>query len=118
MKIILTITLYLIPFFTFSQTKYVKLNLERDTFYITFFYKNNSATKRTLNDSVFYMYKRITDESFSINEFVNKKKTWTKKFQAIPVNDSLVVRERMSRKPIKIKKVKYYIGNPIKIGTN
>lgn len=75
--------------FSFGQSKAVKLVIDSTKIYFRYFYKSKFASDRTLNDSVHLVGRKITNDKFYLDKFVNKKKVWTRIYRIELAKDSL-----------------------------
>lgn len=110
-KIFYIFILLHISFFTFGQSKTVKMFLDSTKIYLRYFYKNYKSDY-ILNDSVTYLCRKINQEKFYLDRLVYKKKKWTKTYRIEVAKDSLRVTTRLGgiRKGKKFiySKEKYY----------
>jgi hypothetical protein len=111
-KVILTLSLFCIFNLSFGQPKTVKINLETGKIYLPFFYKLTKTTRYTLNDSVYFLCRKINPDKFFLDKYVNKQKEWTKVYRIEQANDSLNVTTRVggkdARHRFEYSKEKYY----------
>lgn len=95
-----------------GQSKTVKIKSE--SIYVSFFYKSFRPSRHTKNDSLFYLTKRITDSTFTLEKVIKKRKAWLKKIYAMPARDSLniydKVRDSKGNSKIIKSKALYYVG--------
>lgn len=109
-EIIILLTFLTISFFTFGQSKTVKIMLDSQKIYFRFFYKNFKSDE-TINDTVYLECRKISHESFYLDKFVNKRKVWTKTYKIELAKELMNVTTRTHKngKSIFIKtKEKYY----------
>jgi hypothetical protein len=70
------------------------------------------ASDEILNDSVRLVGRKITDDKFYLDKFVNKKKVWTKVYRIELAKDSLRVTTRIGgqtgKKQFQYSKEPYY----------
>jgi hypothetical protein len=111
-QIILTLSFLPVFSFSFGQSKTVKMNLETGKIYLSFFYKTAKSTKYTVNDSVYFLCRRINPDKFFLDKYVNKQREWTRIYRIEPAMDSLNVTTRIGGKDAKHRfeysKEKYY----------
>lgn len=109
-KPIFLLTFLTVSFFSFGQSKTVKIMLDSQKVYFRFFYKNFKSDE-TLNDSVYLECRKISIDSFYLDKFLNEKKVWTKTYKIELATDRLNVttRTHINGKSIFTKsKEKYY----------
>jgi hypothetical protein len=82
----------------FGQSKIVKLNIDSAKIYLTYFYKSKYVSDCYLNDSVSYVGRKITENKFYLDKFVNKRKEWTKIYVIELAKDSLRITRRSTGK--------------------
>lgn len=107
--------LFLMSSTLFAQYKVVKIVSE--DIYINYFYKINQ-TKRTKNDTTFYLIKKIAPSSFFLEKYINNKKVWRRRYRTKIVKDSLNVMERsrdsVGQLKINNNKKQYFLGEEVK----
>ncbi len=81
--------------FSFGQSKTVKLVIDSNKIYFRYFYKSKIASNEILNDSVLLVGRKISDEKFYLDKFVNKEKIWTRTYRIELAKDSLRVKTRI-----------------------
>ena len=110
--IILTLLLSGIFSFSFGQSKTVKLYVDSTKIYLRYFYKSKNVSDYILNDSVRFVCRKITQDKFYLDKFINKQKEWTKIYRIEQAKDSLNVTTRIGGKDAKHRfeysKEKYY----------
>ena len=111
-QIILTLLFLCIFSFSFGQPKTVKVNLETGKIYLNFFYKIAKSTRYTLNDSVYFLCRKINPDKFFLDKYLYKQKEWTRIYRIEPALDSLNVTTRFGGRDAKhsfeYSKEKYY----------
>lgn len=90
----------------------MKLVIDSTKIYFRYFYKSKIASDEILNDSVRLVGRKITDDKFYLDKFVNKKKVWTRTYRIELAKDSLHVTTRMGgqtgKKKFQYSKEPYY----------
>lgn len=94
-QLIFTVILMGLFSFSFGQSKTVKLVIDSTKVYFRYFYKSKIASDEILNDSVRLVGRKITDNKFYLDKFVNMKKVWTRIYRIELAKDSLRVTTRM-----------------------
>ncbi len=91
---LIILTFFLLGLFslTSGQLKIVKLDIDSTIIYFRYFYKSKNASGETLNDSVRLVGRKITEDKFYLDKFINKQKTWTRIYRIEPAKDSLRVK--------------------------
>jgi hypothetical protein len=95
-NIILTITFLFCTTFLFGQSRTVKMIIDSNKIYLNYFYKHYKSDC-TLNDTVYFICRKINIDSFYLDKFVNKKKVWTKKFRTELAKDKLNLTTRTTQ---------------------
>ena len=94
------LTFFMLLFFAhgFGQSKIVKLNIDSAKMYLTYFYKSKYVSDCYLNDTVRYIGRKITENKFYLDKFVNRKKEWTRIYVIELAKDSLHITQRSTGK--------------------
>lgn len=79
-----------------GQTKNVKLIIDSTKIYFRYFYKSKINSDEILNDSVRLVSRKITDNKFYLDKYINKKKAWTRIYRIELAKDSLHITTRIS----------------------
>lgn len=96
--IILTALLISISTFSYGQSKTVKIYIDSTKIYFNYFYKSKNISDYTLNDSVRFISRKITEDRFYFDKFINKQKKWTRIYRIELANDSLRITTRAADK--------------------
>ena len=80
--------------FSFGQSKTVKLVIDSTKIYFRYFYNSKNVSDETLNNSVRIVGRKITEDKFYLDKFINKQKIWTRIYRIELAKDSLHVTTR------------------------
>lgn len=110
--LIFTIILMGLFSFSFGQSKTVKLIIDSTKIYFRYFYKSKIASDEILNDSVRLVGRKITNDKFYLDKYVNQKKVWTRAYRIELAKDSLRITTRIGgqtgKNEFKYSKEPYY----------
>ncbi len=106
MKLFFSFSLFLgITFSGFCQVKIVKI--PEEGFYLNFFYKNRKSDY-IKNDSISYLCRTISVDSFYLDKIVNKKIEWTKKYTFDNKKDTIIIYVRSTGSGVVKTKKEYF----------
>ncbi len=87
--IILSFLIVGISIYSFGQCKTVKLVIDSTKIYVRYFYKSKNNSDEILKDSIRFVSRKITEDKFYLDEFINKKKIWTRVYRIELAHDSM-----------------------------
>lgn len=111
----------IIIFFVFisinANAQYKPVQIKKEGIYVNYYYKLKQ-TEYKKNDSIYYLCKTISSNTFCLEKYINKSMVSKTKFKLVLAKDSLSVyeRKRIPGQKTKIEKTKqpYYIGIELK----